>query len=203
MEDTTLNSMEEITFENLLVYLENLPQEDSIYSSEEIRTEKVPDNWIKIGSLSDIRIGANFAMYNPWSTYALGFYPYSGCDIFKDDSGRIILSYIELGGHAPFRRNFFITKKSPFIFEPVSFDIAIEEDKIATFLANLSNYGLTLEKIEEDLKKYQSIDQIKHELNINETLVIRKYYNSFNKTYRYTMITKRENAIKLKADVGN
>ena len=141
--------------------------------------------------------------YRPWSHYAVGFYPYSGCDIFRNENNRIILSYIELGGHFPFRRNFTITKKSPFIFEPVSFNITINEIDNDTFLTSLNKYGLTIEKIESDILKYKSIDQINQELNPNDTIVVRKYFDNSNKQFHYSIITKRENAVKIKSDVEN
>ena len=195
--------MDNITYDNLLNFINELPQEEESYQSEEIHTSELPSEWIKIGTLADISIGANIVSYRPWSHYAVGFYPYSGCDIFRNENNRIILSYIELGGHFPFRRNFTITKKSPFIFEPVSFNITINEIDNDTFLTSLNKYGLTIEKIESDILKYKSIDQINQELNPNDTIVVRKYFDNSNKQFHYSIITKRENAVKIKSDVEN
>ena len=145
--------MENINFDTLLSFLNELPQEDSSYLSEEIHTSQIPADWTQIGSLADERIGLSYAMYKPWTAYALGFYPYSGCDIYKTENGKILLSYIEYGGHFPFRRNFIVTKKSPFIVEPVSFDITVLEDNHTNFLSVITKYGLSIDKIETDLLK--------------------------------------------------
>ncbi|MES2133417.1 MAG: hypothetical protein V4506_13805 [Bacteroidota bacterium] len=194
--------MENINFDTILSFLNELPQAESSYLSEEIHTREIPADWIQIGSLVDERIGLNYAMYRPWTNYALGFYPYSGCDIYKTENGKIILSYIEYGGHYPFRRNFIITKKSPFIVEPVSFDIIVSEANNNDFLSVIAKYGLSMNKIEKDILRYKTIDQITHELNADEALVIKKYHSSVSNDYQYTMVMRRENAVKLKSELN-
>lgn len=196
------NFMDNITLNNLLSFLNDLPQEEESYQSEEIHTSELPAEWKMIGTLGDNRIGANFVSYKPWFQYAIGFYPYSGCDIYRNkENNKIILSYIELGGHFPFRRNFTITKKSPFVFEPISFDVSIHESDNETFLSSLRKYGLTIDKIENDILNYKNIDQINHELNPNDTLVVRRYFDHANKIFHYSIITKRENAVNIKSDI--
>jgi hypothetical protein len=201
--DTTQKVNNEITFENLLNYLENLPQEDSTFKSFETRDEKIPDNWLCIGTLADKRIGGSSVMYKPWTNYAIGFYPFFGCDVYKDDQGKIILSYIELGGHFPFRRNFYITKKSPIKMEPVSISVTIKEEDQDLFLKYLMNFGVTKEKIENDQIKYKSVDQITEDLNVEETIIFRTFFYNYTKTYYYSIITKRENAVKIKTEFKN
>lgn len=201
--DSSQDQHNEITFDNLLAFLESLPQEDSLLESTVTHKVKVPDDWSCIGSLADKRIKGNFVMYKPYTNYALGFYPFYGCEIYKDGQGKIILSYIELGGHFPFRSNFFVTKNSPFIIEPVSIQVAIKEEENDYFLNYLLNYGVSKEKMEGDLIKFNSVTQITIDLNIEETSIFRAKFDSYTKTYNYSIITKRENAVKIKAEFNN
>ncbi len=191
--------MEGLNYDNILEFLNQFPDEiDKNIYEENLRAELPQKEWTLLGTLSDDRIGGGGALYRPWTHYAIGFYPLNLCDIYKDENNRILFSYIEIGGHFPFRRSFIATKKSPFIFEPVSFDITISQENHSAFLKDLEELGLNTIKIENDLKKFKEVYQITDELDPDEALITRKYFNAANNDYYYTLITKREYAVEIK-----
>ena len=193
--------MEPINYNTLLSFLEQFPEENTqnVYQenlnpgAEEIST------WTFLGTLTDEVIGCGMAMYKPWQSYALGFYPYNGCDIYKDDKNRMVLSYIELGGHFPFRRTFIATKASPFITEPVCFDVTIPQANNVSFLEFLESLGVTGENIEKDLAAFKETYQITHDLDPEKTYLYRRYFNDRTEEYYYTIITKRQTAHVIKS----
>ena len=194
--------MENITFQNLLEYLNESSTEISEYNYEESRIQN-PEiiGWKLIGSLFDERIGASSTMYKPWTDFALGFYPYNICDIYKDDKNRIVLSYIELGGHFPFRRSFVISKNSPFIFNPIGYTVKISKELNNQFLKILKKENLTEEKIQFDLMRFKEIDQINETLNPNDIYLYRKHYNESLNEYYYHLILPREKAYSLNLQI--
>lgn len=188
--------MEPVNYKTITSFLEQFPEENgrNVYEENLNPGEREISNWTLLGTLNDGLIDCGSAMYKPWQSYALGFYPYNGCDIYKDDQGRIVLSYVELGGHFPFRRSFIATKASPFITEPVCFGITIQKTDHAPFLAFLDSLGLTPEKAEQDLEVFKEAYQITHELNPEEIYLYRRYFNERTDEFYYTIIAKRQTA---------
>ncbi|WP_225000432.1 hypothetical protein [Cesiribacter sp. SM1] len=184
-----------IDYSNLLSFLNQLPQECDRNIYEEMRSINVPGDWKQIGSLVDKRISGFGTLYKPWTDYALGFYPYNMCDIYQDNKGRVLLSYEEWGGHAPFRRSFIATKTSPFIHEPVSCNITVLGQENDRFIAFLEQYGLTASKIQADISKYKNVHQITENIDKEDTIITKVHHNSVGNEYYYTLITKRENAV--------
>jgi hypothetical protein len=107
--------MDELTYDTLIGYLQTLPDDDNKFHCLESLNPNIPPTWQYLGSMTDPKISFAMESYKPDSVYALGFYPFDGCDIYRDDESRIRLVYRELGGHAAFLRSFIVTKNSPFV----------------------------------------------------------------------------------------
>lgn len=190
-----------INYNTLLSFLEQFPEENNKNTFEENLNpgEEEIKNWTFLGTLTDEVTGAGMAMYKPWQSYALGFYPYNGCDIYRDDKNRIVLSYIELGGHFPFRRTFIATKASPFITEPVCFAVTVKETDQPVFLEFLERLGLSGEKTEKDLVSFKEMYQITEDLDAEQIYMYRRYFNEKSREFQYTVIAKRQTAHLIKS----
>src|SRR5687768_3148413 len=90
-----------LNYNTIFYFLEKLPAADGRYYYEEIQGVDVPLNWKHLGALNDDKIRMEMEVYKLGSHYAIGFYPFNGCDIYQDEQGRVLLSYVEFGGHLP------------------------------------------------------------------------------------------------------
>lgn len=186
-----------IDYQNIQDFITTIPYEVEGIKSEEVRFETPPDTWELLGSLTDNRLKLTFAEYRTYTHFALGFYPYSGCELYKDDKGRFLLSYIELGGHFPFRRNFILGNNSKFVIEPISFQVQIDSQSEAEFIHNLEKFGLTKEVIKSDLSKYSCTISSDLNLNTSSMFVVSRSEIPYLKRVSFTFVANREKALEI------
>lgn len=187
-----------ITWENFSTFIQQLPPGEGKIFVEEPRDPKLPNTWEYLGTLFDSRINPGMAQYFPWSKIAIGFYPYSGCDIYKDDQSRIILSYVELGGHFPFRRNFILNQNTPISLEPICISIQIQENEHEAFLSYLhQEFAISPEVIEVQLAKFKQVDQLREELGLDQIYIHRRFYNESTKSFNYTIIASKHRVVEI------
>lgn len=187
-----------ITWENFSTFIQQLPPGEGKIFVEEPRDPKLPNTWEYLGTLFDSRIKPGMAQYFPWSKIAIGFYPYSGCDIYKDDQSRIVLSYVELGGHRPFRRNFILNQNTPIALEPICISIEIPANEHEAFLSYLhQEFAISPEVIELQLAKFKQVDQLREELDLDQIYIHRRFYNESTKSFNYTIIASKHQVVEI------
>jgi hypothetical protein len=194
---------EPITSKTLLQFLESQPGENPSFLGEESPFNNFEfQGAMLLGDVVDDNLNPGMTSYKGGTHYALGFYPFNGCRVYRDKKGRILLSYIEFGGHAPFRISFPINKRTPFLFEPFCFFISFEEDLSAKVTELFRRYGLTKQKIASDLARFKGIDNIDCDLDVNTIYVVRHYLDLITKKIHYTFIAKHEIALKITREVN-
>lgn len=186
-----------ITWENFQSFIDNLPAGKEKVVCEESRQIDIPEPWELIGSLFDNRFKLPTTEYFPWSKIAIGFFPYSGCDIYKDDQGRTVLTYVEFSGHSPFRRNFILSKNTAIVIEPISIAIEIKESVNESFLSFLQRFGIDKSTLEDQLSKFQEVRKINEELEPDKVYIYQRYFNEKERKFYYTIITNRKNALQI------
>lgn len=187
-----------ITWGNFSNFIQQLPQGEGKILVEESGDPKLPNTWEYLGTLFDSRINPGVAQYFPWTKIAIGFYPYSGCDIYKDDQSRIILSYVELGGHFPFRRNFILNRNTPIALEPICISLQIPAIGHEAFLSYLQQqFAISPEVIEAQLSKFKQVDQLREELDLDQIYIHHRFYNESTETFIYSIITPRNQVVTL------
>ncbi len=186
--------MELLGYDTILDHLKTLPANTGGFQYKELLSQQVPDGWQYLGTLLDEKIRPAIEVYKHFTHYALGFYPFNGCDIYEDEEGRVLLSYIEFGGHAPFRTSYIATKASPFIIEPVAFSLQVHEKDNDAFMDFMMKYGITKDSLEEDLLRYKNITHITDELTGEEVTVLRKHRGITSTEWMYTIIATRSDA---------
>lgn len=150
-----------VSYDNFLEFLAGQPHESDGKPDIVHRSVKVPASWEQLGSVYDDGLGATVISHSSGRGITLGFYPYNGCDIYRDrETNDILLSYVELGGHGAARLSFPVTKRTPFLLEPVSTDIQVVPDKIDEFYAIMRERGLTKADMSAQAKHYEVRYQI-------------------------------------------
>src|SRR5699024_7797472 len=148
--------MNEINYETFTDFVAGLPAGSAKAQHEELQFIDLPQNYPLIGTLTDHRLHTSVYSYGIWTQYALGFYPFNDCDIFRDKDDRILLSYVEYGGHPPFRRSFIVNRNSPVIAHPVGFRLHVDEQNHVAFLNHLADMELNEKTIHEQLEKHDA-----------------------------------------------
>jgi hypothetical protein len=186
-----------INYHNLSDFLDTLPSGPVTSVEEESLSPKEPDSWVNMGTLKDDRLNPSYYSYKLWSDYALGFYPFNDCDMYRDENDRILFSYIEYGGHAPFRRSFVVNKNSPVIYEPVGFKIRVNQAHHDAFFASIAEWGLTKSRINAELKAFEKVRNLNGEHLKNSYHVLDRHALTNEHQFIYTMTAPREQAVKI------
>jgi hypothetical protein len=189
--------MMDIYYNNFTDFLVSLPLGPPKSVDEESRNLEIPNEWTKLGTLKDERLHPSMYSYKLWTHYALGFYPFNDCDIFRDENGRILLSYVEYGGHAPFRRSFIAGSNAPIIEQPVGFKLWINKNHHKDFLKYMAQKGFTGERITKDLQKFEDKRKLSDELKSDEWHLLRRDSSTSKDQIIYTMIAPRKKAAEL------
>lgn len=161
---------------------------------------EAPAHWVKLGSLYDEALGATVVIYGKQPMIAVGFYPFNGCDIYRDTTTKdILLSYVEVGGHIPARISFRITKHSSFVFEPVSTDITVAPERLEEFYSAMRGYGLTREAITAQAAHFKSMYIITETLPADRITVVRADEAGLpKKELRFSLVADRKTAAELR-----
>jgi hypothetical protein len=167
--------MEHLNYDTILDYLEASPQDSNGFLYKELLSREVPEGWQYLGTLRDEKLKPAVETYKLFTHYAIGFYPFSGCDIYQDEQGNVLFSYLEFGGHAPFRTSYIATKSSPFIPEPVAFNVIVQEKDTDDFIEYLVRYGITKDSLEADLLTFKNLPHISDDISGERVVVIRRH----------------------------
>ncbi|NTX59907.1 hypothetical protein HUA74_04465 [Myxococcus sp. CA051A] len=151
-----------ITHDTLVEYLRNQPGlEDAVKELDDVPMQ-VPTHWEWIGGIHDDVLGATTSVsYRAWTHFALGFYPYNGCDLYRDTrSSRVMFSYVELGGHGARRISYLVTKHSPFIHEPVAAHLQVPPELHDDLFAALRELGMSEQTLRAQAERYKNVSNI-------------------------------------------
>lgn len=191
-----------ITYKSISGFIATLPEGSSESMVEEYKSAAVPENYNKIGTLKDDCLCPSPYSYKPWTHYALGFYPFNDCDIFRDENDQILFSYVEYGGHSPFRRSFVVNKNSPITEEPVCFRLSVKQSNHSNFFSQLVEWGLDQARFKQQLKEHAQVRSINDDLSPNALKVIRQDALADDST-QFVMIAPRSKAVVLSRQFNN
>ncbi len=187
-----------ISHHNLLEFLAEQPVNTSGPAGYTDGKREPPAHWELLGSLHDDALGATTVLHRDGSAIAVGFYPYNGCNIYRDSTtGDILLSYLEVGGHAPFRSTYRITKDSPFLFEPVSCDVMVAPERLQELYAAMRVRGLTEEDIRAQVKHYERMYNITEPLPPDRITFVRAFELAAPKRHGFVIVADRKSATEL------
>lgn len=192
-----------VSHKNITDFLSTQPPSPIESVNEESLSLTIPDSWTQIGTLKDERLQPTYFSYKLWTHYALGFYPFNDCDIFRDDDGRVLLSYVEYGSHAPFRRSFIAGSNAPTIEDPVGFKCWIGQNNHEEFLKHIARKGFTGKRITHDLQKFEDARQLTDKLTPEEWHLLRRNTSTYENKITYTFVAPREQALQLSDKWGN